>query len=132
MLWYVGAILFASGVVSFVRPTPGMSASDATLIGVGGLVAGAACLFVALLRFRQTVEIFEQGFVWTRLIGAVTVARGDVTDAKAVTTVLRKNGRNVSSVTKVVVTLSNGKTIKMNGLGNPTKLASYIAAKATV
>jgi len=127
-LWYIGGILVASGIVSFVHPTPGLSGSDAVLIGVGGLVAGAVCLFVALLRLRQTVEVFEQGFVWTRLIGTVTVARSDVADAKVVTTVVRKNGQNVGSTTKVVISLRNGKTIKMNGLEKPSQLASALAA----
>jgi len=131
MLWYVGGILTLSGIVSFVHPTPGLSGSDAALVGVGGLVAGAACLFVALLRFRQTFEVFEQGFVWTRLIGVVTIARSDVADAKVVTSVIRKNGRNISSTTKVVVSLRNGKTIKMNGLENPSQLASTIGGGRT-
>jgi hypothetical protein len=122
MLWYLGAIFVLSGIVSFVKPPAGYSPSDVVLIGVGGLVAGTGCLFVAFSRLRQTVEIFEHGFVWTRLTGAKTVMRSDVTDSKVVTVVTRKRGTSV----RVVVSLRSGRELKMVGLENPTQLASLL------
>jgi hypothetical protein len=122
VLWYVGAILVASGVVSFVNPPAGYSAADAALIGVAGLVSGAGCLFVAFSRLRQTIEVFEHGFVWSRPMGTKTVMRSDVTEAKVVTVISRKRGASIS----VVVSLRNGRELKLVGLDKPGQLASLL------
>ena len=68
-LWYLGFLFLLSGVVGLVKAGAagdwGQALTGVTALGVGGVV-----LIVPLLRWQQTVDVFERGFVWKRLYGS--------------------------------------------------------------
>jgi len=123
-LWYIGGILAVAGVVSLLRvpsPPPGQTAVEAALTGVAGIFAGAVPLLIAWNRLRQTVEVFERGFVWTRLIGTRVEPRSDVVKTEIVTVRSRRQ-----SYSKVVVTLTDSRELNLRGLEYPEQLANLL------
>jgi hypothetical protein len=124
--WYVGGVLVLAGVVGLARlgsPPPGQTAAEVGTTGLAGLVAGALCLLMPISRWRQCVEVFERGFVWTHLFGARTVTRTDIAGVELLT----KHTR-MGSVTKVIATLRSGQRITLAGLEDPAQLSNFLRA----
>ena len=93
---YVGALLALSGVVSLLGLTQDAAKMPlATRLGTGaaGLVIGGLMLLPALMRWKQSVEVFERGLVWHRLLGAKTVTAADVQGVKLIRHTSRRSGQ---------------------------------------
>jgi len=132
-LWYIGAVLLASGVLNLARavgvsvPSKGGPSSpmEALILAAGSFVFGALLLIVPVLRWRQQVELFEGGFVWSRLISKVTVARSEVQGTELIT----HHSRSGTHV-EVVVHLADGRELSMSGLSGADQLANMLTAYA--
>ncbi|HEU5077131.1 MAG TPA: hypothetical protein VFU02_23230, partial [Polyangiaceae bacterium] len=87
------------------------------------LVFGALSLTVPLLRWRQRVELFEGGFVWSRWTGTLAVPKHEVQRTELVT----HHGRSGVHV-EVIVHLAGGRQLSMEGLSRADQLANLLAA----
>ena len=81
--WYVGAIVLVAAVVQIAQAaSPGLvskaSPGGSVAMGLAGLAAGVALLAIPVLRWRQSVEVYERGFVWRGLLGASPVSGADI------------------------------------------------------
>jgi len=124
LFWYLGGLAVLAGLIALARvvsPAPGQTAAETAMTGLAALVVGALCLLMPVSRWRQSVEVFEHGFVWTHLLGARTVARADIAGVELLTSHTR-----MGSVTKVTVSLRSGKEITLAGLENAVQLANFL------
>jgi hypothetical protein len=137
-LWYVGGVLLAASVawiakgVAALASTPGIALGSlpddaiAALGNAGGcLVAGLLFLVVPVLRWRQSVEVFERGLVWRRWLGTVSLAAQDVHGVRLI-----HHRRRAGSYTEVVVERASGRRLSIAGVERPEQLANLIAAFA--
>jgi hypothetical protein len=92
---------------------------------VGMLVLALAFWVVPLMRWRQTVEIFERGLVWSRLHGAVRVAAEQVQDVSWL-----KHKAKLSSHDEVKLALTNGKRYSIVGVGECEQLVNFLRSWA--
>jgi hypothetical protein len=90
------------------------------------LAGGAALGFVPFMRWRQTVDVFDDHLVWTRWLGTRTVSRSELSFARRVTranTYRTSNGTTSSdSRHEFDLGLQNGKTLTIVGLEHPQQL----------
>jgi hypothetical protein len=121
-LWYLAIILLLSGVVGLVKGGAAGD-SDQMLTGVLALGASAVTAIVPLLRWRQTVDVFERGFVWKRLYGERQVARAEIRNATMITHHSRQGTR-----VEVKVELANGKSCSIVGVEQPEQLTNLLRA----
>jgi hypothetical protein len=124
--WYLGGVLVLAGIVGLTRinnPPPGQTAGSIAMTALAGAVAGALCLLMPISRWRQSVEVFEHGFVWTHMLGARTVARADIAGVELLTKYTK-----MGSVTKVIVALRSGRRVTLTGLENPEQLSNFLRA----
>jgi hypothetical protein len=134
-LWYVGAISLLSGVAWLVAPAKTLGAShgvptrpvERLFMAIVALVVGAACTFVATYRWKQTVEIYERGFVWRRLSGPVIVHRSEMVSANKEVWQSR-----LVTVVSVVVALRDERELTLRGFPDPDKLESDLRALASL
>jgi hypothetical protein len=121
-LWYIAGLLVLSGVLGLGK---GGLAGDSqqALSGVAALGIGAVVLIVPLLRWRQSVEVFERGFVWQRLYGTLQVAREDIRSA----TMITHHGRQGTRV-EVKVDLASGSDCSIVGVEQPEQLVNLLRA----
>ncbi|HEY6722644.1 MAG TPA: hypothetical protein VI197_01395 [Polyangiaceae bacterium] len=134
-LWYIGAILLLSGVLTLAQlagvasPSQGAAASGSALGALGMaaacFIAGALLLIVPVLRWRQQVELFEGGFVWRRLTGQLAVPKHEVHSTELIT----HHSRSGTHV-EVIVHLTSGRELSMSGLSQADQLANLITAYA--
>jgi hypothetical protein len=127
--WYVGAVLLVAAVVNVASPAVGLAEPDAwdSALGYAALsaVAGVLCLVAPVRRWRQRVEVFDDGFVWTRLLGTRRVRRDQVRGVRHIEHIGRA-GR----YTEVEVRLDGGRMLSIAGIGNAEQLANILAAFA--
>lgn len=134
-LWYLGAILLLAGVFNLAElagvalPSKGAPTS-ASVTGALGMAAacfvcGALLLIVPVLRWRQRVELFEGGFIWSRLTGRLSVPKHEVQRTELVT----HHSRSGTHV-EVIVHLADGRELSMSGLSQADQLANLITAYA--
>lgn len=109
------------GVAGVLTPVPGHSPVETLVMGLISLVACPLLLVVPVMRWRQALEIFEGGVVWTRLIGVTTWPR---TQLRAVRHVTHRS-RQGSSV-EVEVTLADGTVHGVVGLEQSDQAANLI------
>lgn len=128
--WYLGGILLLAGVVGPIRavvaPTPDQvrMGMDQVLIMAGvALVAGTLVLVLPVLRWRQEVELFERGFVWTSLTGMKSASRDQVRGVELTRYRNRMGTREV-----VAVTLADGRKLSITGVDRAEQLANVIGA----
>jgi hypothetical protein len=76
-----------------------------------------------MLRWRQTVDVFERGFVWKRLYGERQVARAEIRNATMITHHSRQGTR-----VEVKVELANGKSCSIVGVEQPEQLTNLLRA----
>lgn len=123
-LWYLGALCLASGVLGLARGGPGNGA-ERVQTSLAALGVGVVLLIVPILRWRQMVEVFEHGFVWTRLLGVVRVARPEIRDA----TLIRHRSRQ-GTREEVKVELVSGKAYSIVGVEQADQLVNLLRARA--
>jgi hypothetical protein len=129
-LWYIGAISLLAGVAWLVRPAKaigrsavGTSPMERIALALIALVVGAVCTLVATYRWQQTVEVYEQGFLWRRMGGSTTVHRSEMSAATKVVQVSR-----VLTVVSVEVSLRDGRELTLRGFADPDKLVADLRA----
>lgn len=130
--WYVGGVLLLAGVVGPIRavvaPTPDQvrMGLDQVLIMAGvALVAGFLVLILPVLRWRQQVELFENGFVWTSLTGVKSVTRDQVGGVRLI-----QHRSKMGIRTEIEVTLADGRKLSVSGVDQADQLANVIGAFA--
>jgi hypothetical protein len=121
-LWYLAFVCLLAGVLGLVK---GGAAGDSqqALTGVVALGVGLVLLIVPILRWKQTVEVFERGFVWKRLHGVLQVARADIRNATMITHRSRQGTR-----VEVKVELARGKSCSIVGVEQPEQLSNLLRA----
>jgi len=128
-LWYFGGLLLLGGIVQLAEvvglktPKPGETGSLG--LAAASFVGAALVLISPVLRWRQQVELFEGGFVWSRLTGQVAVRRSDVQRTQLITHRSRAGTHD-----EVVVHLAGGRELSMSGLSHADQLANLLAAFA--
>lgn len=126
-LWYIGAILTAAGVVNagqgaiaLIGGASGDGLTKLAMAAIAGLI-GVATLAVAVLRWRQTVTVYERGLVHQKLLGTVELAFADVRGLELVRT------RSRSGTTEELhVALRSGGEITIGSVTNIEQLAGMI------
>ena len=121
-LWYLGGICLLSGVLGLIKAG---GDSQKLLTAVIALGVAPLLLIVPVLRWQQTVEVFEQGFVWKRLYGSVQVLRADVRNVTLITHHSRRG-----TYVEVKVELASGKSHSIVGVEQPEQLANLLRAAA--
>ncbi|MEO8902747.1 MAG: hypothetical protein ABI488_12010 [Polyangiaceae bacterium] len=119
--WYLAGICLVAGVLGLVHGVAGDSQQLVT--GALALGVGIVLLIMPVLRWKQSVEVFERGFVWTRLSGTVQVAREEIRNVTLITHRSRQGTR-----VEVKVDLTNGKTRSIVGVQQPEQLANLLRA----
>jgi hypothetical protein len=119
-LWYVGALFVVSSLLGIYQGLTGKAAEQAW-ISVVGLPVGLGVVFVAYVRWKQTLEIFEDGFVWKRLIGTHSVAHARIKEVKHITHRSRRG-----TYVEIVVELTSGKKLSIVGIENSDQAASML------
>jgi hypothetical protein len=113
--WYIGGVLLVSGVL-------GAAKGDFGALAVASAVA-LAVLVLPVLRWKQRVDVYERGLVWTRLLGPVTIGAKEVVD----TTLTRNIGR-MGETLELEIELANGKTHTLVGLEGTDQIRSFVVA----
>lgn len=124
-LWYIGGVFIASAVAQLVKLGSGASIGEGLALAGGSAALGSLLLIAPIMRWRQSVELFEHGLVHNRLFGRVTVARADVRNVS----VTRHHSR-LGMHTEVVVELANGRELSIVGVDNAEQLGNMLAAFA--
>lgn len=126
-LWYVSAVCLLAAASGFagVGTAAKQAFAERAPASVGALVMGVAFLVVPLLRWRQTVEIFEHGFVWSRLHRVLRVAATEVREVRWL-----KHQTKRSAQDEVKVDLGNGQRHSIVGVSNPEKLVNFLRSWA--
>jgi hypothetical protein len=120
--WYVGLALVLSGVLPIVQGHPASKAAHLeALLNGAKILGGLLCLAGPALRWRQRVEVFERGFVWSRVYGTMAVPREDVHRAEWV----HRRGRSVS-INEIEIALAHGRTCSITGVENPEQLVDLL------
>ncbi|HET6585345.1 MAG TPA: hypothetical protein VFG69_17925 [Nannocystaceae bacterium] len=124
-LWYVGAILIASGVAPLVAgQLPLAQGLGTALAGVG---IGALLVLGAAMRWRQTLVLHERGFELTRLLRrTVTVGATEVASVEHWT---RRSAGGVEAA--VLVHLRSGRTIEMSRLERSDQIVAVVRSWTT-
>jgi hypothetical protein len=119
-LWYLAFIFLLSGLVSLAKAGAAGDWGQA-LTGVTALGVGVIVLIVPVLRWQQSVDFFEHGFVWKRLYGVLQVAREDIRSA----TMITHHGRQ-GTRTELKVDLVSGKSLSIVGVEQPEQLVNLL------
>jgi hypothetical protein len=126
-LWYLGLICLLAAASGFagVGAAAKQSFAERAPASVGALVMGLTSLVVPLLRWRQSVEIFERGMVWSRLHGAVRVAAEQVRNVSWL-----KHQTKRGSHDEVKLELTSGERYSIVGVGEPEQLVNFLRSWA--
>jgi hypothetical protein len=119
-------VLLASGVGWLFQAVPAfVSKRETSSLWMALLAFGLAALFLVapVLRWRQTVELFERGLVWKRLRGVVPIAYNDVADIRRTSHI----GRD-SRYDEVEIVLRNGQTHSIEGIESAEKLCDFLTS----
>jgi hypothetical protein len=131
-LWYIGGILVLAGIVNTVQgvramlgmaDTGGASWVEVASMGLVSFAIAALLLIVPVLRWRQRLEIFEGGLVWTRLFGTRVVPRAEIAGAELI-----GHRSRLGHHVEVVVRLAGGGSLSISGLERPEEAANLALA----
>lgn len=127
-LWYVGVVLALAGILGGAKGVQALIGGDAGAMESLGTAACALALsplvlIVPLLRWRQSVVVYEGGLVHARLFGSATIRRDEV----AGVTLTHHRSRS-SSHHEVEVRLRDGRVHSVTGIDGAEQLASYVSA----
>ncbi len=124
--------LLQLGVVCLFAGTSGLAGIGSKQTLALRAPASVAMLFLALafwvvplLRWRQSVEIFERGLVWSRLHGALRVTAEQVQDVSWL-----KHQSKGGSHDEVKLELTNGKRYSIIGVRKPEQLVNFLRSWA--
>ena len=126
-LWYIGAILVAAGVLNAGQGAlaliGGAAGDGLTKLGTGALAGaiGSVVVFVAAMRWRQTVTVYERGLVHRKLLGTVELAFADVRGLELVRTRTRSG-----TTEELHVALRSGGEITIGHITDIEQLAGMI------
>jgi hypothetical protein len=128
-LWYVVGLLVLGIGASLVRAVSGLASPAAAAANADALPAALMCvcmlpfaLAIPLLRWRQQLEIFQNGYVWTRLIGVKQGARGSI----AKVTQVQHIGRSGNHI-ELRVELRSGGELSIAGVERADQAANLLA-----
>jgi len=126
-LWYVGLVCLLAATSGFagVGTAARQSFAERAPASFGALVMGLAFMVVPLVRWRQTIEIFERGLVWSRLHRAVRVAAEQVQEVSWLKHQTKRGAHD-----EVKLELTNGKRYSIVGVGNPEQLVNFLRSWA--
>jgi hypothetical protein len=126
--WFAGGVLLASAVAQLAKAgstaagkSPDMT-SAAEFAAVAAL-GGVLFLVIPILRWRQRVEVFDDGFVWTRLLGTQAVQRNQVRAVRRI-----QHYARAGNYMEVEVSLNDGRRLSITGVENAEQLANMLAA----
>ncbi len=102
--WYAGATMLLAALSQVPQADWGLAST--CLLAAGVLLAAPAA------RWRQTFEIFEGGFVWSRLTGTVEVPKSEIRGAKLITHLGRW-----ATYDEVVIELADGRGRELSAVG---------------
>jgi hypothetical protein len=122
--WYIGGVLVVAGLVGIVQGLLGKGLEHSG-IGLVGLVIGLVVLLLPLARWKQTLEIFENGFVWKRLFGTTTVTRDQIVAAK-----YKQFNEKLNTVLEFSIELNGGKLLVVVGIDQAEQAANLLAASS--
>ena len=117
-LWYIGGIL----VLSFA----GNLYKGDMWLALGSLIFGILLLISPLLRWRQSMELFENGFVLKRLTGTRSVSRDEIAFAK-----LTSHYSRIGHSVEVEIGLKNGAAFSVVGMSDSEQLYNTLNAWRT-
>lgn len=130
-LWYISGLLIVAAALGAGRALlmllglaamdPNNSPISALLTAALGGFIGLLCAIVPVLRWRQSLEIFEGGLVWTRLIGDKTWPRSQLKKVRHVT----HHSRQGTSY-EVEITLTDGSIHGIVGLDQSQQAANLV------
>jgi hypothetical protein len=127
-LWYVGGILILSAFLAVYRfmqvlvlGSPFAQAGDTLGTAALSFAIGTALLVVPVLRWRQSVELCEDGLVWRRMFGSRTLRRDEIAGARMV-----QHHSRMGSYTEVEVELRAGGSFSIKGVDRPEQLRNAI------
>lgn len=125
-LWYIALVCLLAATSGFagVGTAARQSFAERAPASVGALVMGLAFLVVPLIRWRQTVAVFERGLVWSRLHGAVYVPAEQILDVSW----LKRTGRG--SEDEIKLELTNGKRYSIVGVSEREQLVNFLRSWA--
>ena len=125
-LWYIGAVLLLSGVVGVGRGAWSLiTVGEAGYLGTGiiALLIAPLLLIVPILRWRQTVEVFERGLVHQRLLGTAIIRREEVRSVQWIRHTSRQGSHD-----EVDIALASGRSHSMVGIDAPEQLCNFVRA----
>jgi hypothetical protein len=128
-LWYLGGLLLLGAIAQLAQlaglTTPTRGGEGSLGMAAASFAGGALLLLSPVLRWRQQVELFEGGFVWSRLTGQVAVRRSDVQRTEIIT-----HHSRMGTHDEVIVHLAGGRELSMSGLSHAEQLANMLSASA--
>lgn len=130
-LWYISGLLILAGVFGTIRgalglvglmeAVPGYTPISSILTGLAAGFFGVLAAIVPVLRWQQTLEIFEGGVSWTRLTGVKSWPRAQLRSVRHVT----HHSRQGTSY-EVEVTLADGSIHGVVGVDQSQQAANLI------
>ena len=114
-LWYIGGILVLSFFANLVK--------GEIVLAFASLGCGLLCLIAPVLKWRQSLAVFEHGFVWQRLTGARSVRKEEVAQATMTTHTSR-----AGSYVEVEILLSDDRELSVVGVSEPEQLFNTLNA----
>jgi hypothetical protein len=123
--WYLGAVLVASGVLGVGRGVLAIAAhGDASPLSMGlvSLALVPAVLAMPVLRWRQSLELFEGGIVWRRLWGTRVITRSELGSV----THVQHYGR-MGNYIELRLQLRDGRELSISGVDRADQAANLIA-----
>lgn len=123
--WLVAAVLVLAGVTNLARAAAPAHASDAALMGAIALGIGLVCFVAPVMRWRQRVEVFERGFVWSRVYGSVAVPSREVRGASYVH---YRNRAGAYDEVEIALAGNRSRSIVIAGLENAGRLCVILTA----
>jgi hypothetical protein len=126
--WYLGGMLLLASVVGPIRaviaPTPDqvrMGIEQVLAMAGIAMVVGVLVLILPVLRWRQQVDLYEGGFVWTSLTGVKVVTREQVRGVQ-----LTRHRSRMGTRTVVLVTLADGRKLSITGVEQAEQFANIV------
>jgi len=130
-LWYIGGLCALGTLAGVYHAITFLFSDTPNTEAVGtGVLCAIACplvLIVPVTRWRQSVAIFEQGLVWTRLVGTTTISRSDVVSVELIH---HRGRRQATQYDEVAIQLCDGRSISINGIEHAAQVFNFVRAWA--
>jgi hypothetical protein len=128
--WYVGALLVLSSVAWAFQFLKALVSGDGhgfeqLAMGLSAITVGLLFLIAPVMRLMQSVQVFERGLVWKRLVGTKTLRRDEVVGAELIIHRSRSGMRE-----QVLVHLEGERTESIVGIQGAEQIVSFLRAWA--